>query len=573
MRALERRDALVRWSRRLAILLVLAAISFAAHRGYVSWRKNHLTAQLQAFVRQNEYASAVLVARHLLVLDPNYLPACRAMAEMAENSGRAEAVVWRKKIVQLTPGVIENQLALARSATRFNHLELAEAVLEHLPANARNGVAYHQIAAALAFAQKDLPAAENHFAAALQTDPQNSQLALNLALIRLTSSNAETAKQSRASLERLTAEPGTRLPALRALTAQALARGDEKNALRWSEQLSREANANFSDALLRFQSVQKTEAAAGALAELKNKAATNAATAADLITWLNRHELATVAIAWLPELPKTILQTQPVPLAIAESFSFLQDWTTLRSWVEGKNWGEFEALRLAVESHALHRLGRSNENAMETQNTWRAALRSAQKHPEQLAAVAQLAEGWGYAADAEEAWWLLANGNGNPRAGLAALQRIYKSSQDTHGLLRVARRALELNPLDLIAANNCASFGLLISSDRSARRLAAKLHFEHPANHAFAATYAYALQTEGKLAEGLQIMETLPEHERRYPAITAYYVVMLVESGQLERARAFLPEANRASLLPEEQKLLAAAARKLIPEVPGVAQN
>ena len=42
------------------------------------------------------------------------------------------------------------------------------------------------LAAALAFAQKDSEAAETHFAAALKSEPNNPQLALNLATIRLT---------------------------------------------------------------------------------------------------------------------------------------------------------------------------------------------------------------------------------------------------------------------------------------------------------------------------------------------------------------------------------------------------
>ena len=55
---------------------------------------------------------------------------------------------------------------------------------------------------------------------------------------------------------------------------------------------------------------------------------------------------------------------------------------------------------------------------------------------------------------------------------LTALQRLYKSTQNSHGILRVAKRALELNPSDLVAANNCASLGLLLTGDNSARRLA-----------------------------------------------------------------------------------------------------
>ncbi|MFL6539876.1 MAG: hypothetical protein ACJ8HU_03865, partial [Chthoniobacterales bacterium] len=195
--------------------------------------------------------------------------------------------------------------------------------------------------------------------------------------------------------------------------------------------------------------------------------------------------------------------------------------------------------------------------------------------PEQLVALAQLAEGWGYHAEAEEAWWQVANGSDNARAALGALQHLYRSKQNTRGLLRVAKRALELNPDDLLAANSCANLGLLVSNDSTARRLALKLHHEHPDDRAFAATYAYALHTEGKRAEALKVLEKLKEEELRNPAIAAYYVVMLTDDGKLERARSFLGDAQRATLLPEEQQLLDAAVRTLLhgEASKGVAQN
>ena len=59
-------------------------------------------------------------------------------------------------------------------------------------------------------------------------------------------------------------------------------------------------------------------------------------------------------------------------------------------------------------------------------------------------------------------------------------------------------------------------------------------------------------------------IETLKEEELRVPGIAAYYVIMLVDNGRLDRARSFLVDAKRAALLPEEEQLLAAATRKLL---------
>ena len=59
------------------------------------------------------------------------------------------------------------------------------------------------------------------------------------------------------------------------------------------------------------------------------------------------------------------------------------------------------------------------------------------------------------------------------------------------------------------------------------------------------------------------MIERLKEQQLRQPALAAYYVMMLAANGELERARAFLPAAEHANLLPEEQTLLTDAARKI----------
>lgn len=564
VREIARSEFLLRWALRTGCLLLALGLCYGGYRGYGVWRQQHLRKQLGEFVARGEFQSGVLVARRLLDLDQDDLAAYRAMAAMAETANRPEAVVWRQRIAQLEPASVDNKFALARTALRFGRIDLADAVLKSISQPASTRADFNAIAGALALARKDFALAEMHFAAAEKADSADPQLALNLAVIRLGLKDPELARVSRAKLAQLTAEPRVRREALRALASDALARNDRKQAAKWMRELQVAPDATFADTLLYFQAVEGTEAAAPALAQLQAKAATSPATAAELVTWLNRHGMAVVAAAWGARLPADIRDAQPVPLAISESFSYLRDWAALRSFVEGKDWGTAEALRLAVESHALHRLSPPERPSMETQTVWRAALKAAQPRPEQLTAIAQLAAGWGYAADAEEAWWMLAANSEHARTALGELQRLYKSKQDTRGLLRVAKRAVELNPNDLIAANNCANLGILVNGDSASRRLAAKLHQEHPNNHAFATTYAYALYAEGKLAEALKLIERLKEEELQHPAVAAYYVVMLVDNGQLERARAYLANAQRAALLPEEQLLLSAATRKLL---------
>lgn len=550
--------------RRLAICGLAAILAFGSYRGYGVWRKRHLSQQAQDFYARQDYQSAVLVARHLLQLDPKNVAACRIMAETAELAGKREALPWREWLVALEPNVAANKIALATTAVRFGQLDLARKTLDAVDPAGRANVKYHQLAGALAIAEKKPALAESEFAAALHLDPENTHFAMNLAAVRLTSADLPTKEKARAELGRLAGQNALRLEALRALTMDALVNKSSGDAEKWAALLRLEKGATFSDLLLYLEATQKTDAAAPALHDAQANATRSPAIAAALITWMNRHEMAQAAREWGLALPKEILDAPPVPLAIAEAYSFLQDWNGLHAWVDDKNWGEEEFLRLAVLSHALHRLTPGDRASMESQTAWTAALKATKNRGERVVAIAQLAEGWGYAGEAADAWWLIANGNENAKEALAALQRLYKAKQDSHGLLRVARRALELNPADLVAANNCASLGLLLNADSSARRLATKLHAENPANAAFSSTYAFALFTEGKTSEALREMERLKEPQLRHPSIAAYYFVILVENGKMERAHSYLSAANKAQLLPEEQQLLTAATRKLL---------
>jgi hypothetical protein len=564
IRALQRRDFLRRWMRRLAVCALAAVLGFGGYRGYGAWRKRHLSRQAQDFFAQRDYPSAALVARHVLQLDPKNAAACRIMAEIAELAGKREALSWREQVVALEPAVGDNKIALASSALRFRQFDLARRTLDGVEPAARASVKYHQLAGTLAIAEKKSAEAETEFAAALDLEPTNAQLALNLATVRLTSTDSGTKGRARAELARLAELSALRLDALRALTADALANKSLGDAEKWATQLRSEKGAKFSDLLLYAEANNKTAGAGTALRDAETNAAASPVTAAALITWMNRHELAQAARDWALSLPSKILDAPPVPLAVAEAYSFLQDWNGLNAWVDGKNWGQEEFLRLAVVSHALHRLTPGDRPSMEAQTAWAAALKATQNRPERLAAIAELAEGWNYAEEAADAWWIIANGNENAREALTALQRLYKAKQNSHGLLRVAKRALELNPADLVAANNYASLGLLITGDDTARRLATKLHRENPTNGLFSSTYAFALFTEGKTSEALREMETLKEGQLRHPVIAAYYFVILVENGKMERAHSFLSAANKAQLLPEEQELLTAATRKLL---------
>lgn len=560
--AVARKEFLLRLGRWSAALVAIALIAMGGRGVYASWRNKHLEKQASAFAAKGDVQSAVLVARHLLQIDPHNFIAMRLMAELADRSGSIDAIEWRRRLVALQPGNAENELALAATALRFGKIIIAAHALNAAEGACKDTSRYQQLAGAVALAEHQPGKAEQCFLRALEQEPANHQIALNLASVQLASSNSKSADLARANLRRLISESDVRVAALRALTVDALAHTNNDDARKWSAMLLEQSGPAFSDYLLNLEAARAGADATAALDKAKAAAAGSAERTANLITWMNRRALAAEALAWSRSLDQKVANTQPVPLAIAESLSCMRDWPALARLVENAKWGEHESLRLAVQSHAVRHL-ESSDSSTEAATLWRAAIKAAQGRPDQLATIAKLAEGWSYHAEAADALWQIASGTVGAKEALSALQRIYKQTSDSHGLLRVAKRALELNPSDLVAANNCASLGLLLNSDAGARRLAEKLYTEQPTNAAFAATYAFALHIDGKTADALRVIEKLKEQQLRQPALAAYYVVILAANGDVERARSFLPAAERANLLPEEQTLLTDAARKL----------
>jgi hypothetical protein len=560
--AIARREFLLRWGRRALCAGAIALMSFGAYRGYQTLRRDHLTKQAVDFYSRGDFPGAVLVARHVLQLDEQNLPATWLMAEMAEQAGNPGAIYWRQRVHQLRPHSSEDRLALVTTAMRFGQTDLARTVLNAAPETERGSAEFQQLAGGVALASGRNAAAEIFFAEVLRQRPADERAQLNLSTVRLTASDPRVRAAARIALDGLRSKPAVRLEALRALASDALSRRENELARELTEELRAESGAAFSDKLLYLEAWLGTEPAAVELTRLQTEAGHSARAAADLIAWMNRHEMAAAALKWAQTIQQELTQALPLPLAIAESYSFLEDWPGLARWVNGKNWGPQEALRLAVESHAVRRQ-QNDSGSVEASLLWRQALKAAGNRSDLLAAIAQLAEGWGYQTEAEDAWWTIANGQRNAPAALAALQRHYRAQQNTRGLLRVARRALEINPNDLTAANNCAGLGLLLGGDGAARRMAAKLYAQNPANAASVSTYAFALFTEGKTHEGLAVLEGLKDGQLQNPVLAAYHFILLVDDGQLDRARACRALAERAALLPEERQLVTDAARKI----------
>jgi predicted Zn-dependent protease len=270
--------------------------------------------------------------------------------------------------------------------------------------------------------------------------------------------------------------------------------------------------------------------------------------------------LTLLAIDFARTLPAQKLNQWPVPLAMAEAFAKVQDWTALDSLVRNKDWAQSDFMRHAYLALAL----RHQNKTTDADKEWALAEKEAALQPAFLSMLTRSTAQWHW----EKEWiQLLWNLTKYPETELEALQNLYQkylNDGDTTGLYRVLVRLIDLLPEDERIQNNFAQVCLLLKADVDrARKIAEQLHRKQGANAAYATTYAFALYSRGDTTGALKVLSTLAPTQLQDPSIATYYGVILAASGNTQKAREYLQLSSSAKLLPEEKELVKKAQSSL----------
>src|ERR1017187_6838739 len=290
----------------VVVLLAVAATAWFGRSAYKNYKERRSQAQAQAFLAKGDFRSAVLSARQALQLNPTNVPACRIMAASADLSHSPTMLDWQRRIV-LTEPTIENKLLLASSSLRYQSFPfpLATQILDELTPAATNLASYQVVAASLALSLRRLDEAENHFETATKLDPTNQLYELNLAILRLGSTNATKVVPSRAVLENLRSDANLGPPALRALVVDRIMHRDAAGAENFSTQLVASAPATGADRLQHLRILLQPQMADFAirLQAVQQSAVTNALAVAEVAAWMQANNLLAEDLRWLTNLP------------------------------------------------------------------------------------------------------------------------------------------------------------------------------------------------------------------------------------------------------------------------------
>ena len=529
----------------------------SAHRAWNRWHQSQLLAEADRQLDQNHLAEAEKIVRQVVVIDPNSLVAARLLAEITEKENRSETVAWRAQIARLDPD-LESQLNLASAALRFGQLDVARIALGRVPPDDREKAAYHVVAGWLARAQGNIAEEERHFAAAVASEPTNDTYQFNLAALQVLSPEPDKSSPARDQLERLSKVAQFRTESLRALLNDALRHNQTEKANDFAQQLQMSSQVTFSDYLLCLDLYRKLNPKKfdALLEKVKSVADDDRSYVAELVTWLNKNNLAGDALKWTDRLPGNLTNQSPSISAIAGSLALTKNWSRLKRWSRGGSWGEDEYLQYAYQAYAA-RQSRHGGAEAEFASLWASALKTAESNPDHELALARLASEWDLTGEAEPLWQKVSKQSTTRREALDALYQIYRSTNDLPNLRLTAQRLEQSSPEEVGLQTNAARLALLLDRNTAEGRNLAKHAYEiAPNDPKVAVTYAFALYSTGRTAEGLEILKKLPPDELRDPHSAVYAALLFDDDNQVELANQYIALAKAGSIYPEEKQLL-----------------
>jgi predicted Zn-dependent protease len=540
-------------------MMAVAAAGWFGRKAYKHSTERRLVSQAAQYLKTNDFKNAELCLRRALQVNPFSIPANKMVADMLETAGMPSALGWRIRTAQLQPNDVNSRMSWAETALKAGDLKSAEDALGGLTGAAKTSPTYYKLRGALAWAKHDSSEAERHYLEALRLEPTNPAIVLNLDTIHLASTNQETARAARISLEQLTTNEVCRLNDLQ---RDALARKSIADALRFSKQLASGPSAMFGDKIDYLEILRSsTNADFGSwLASLKQESIQTPVRAFALGRWMALAEGPNVALQWLQSLPGEVETNQPVPLIITDCKIALKDWAGLLVLVQKQDWGEANFYRLAVESLACRSLGKDYS----CQAAWRNSLRQSARRLDRLSRLAQVTAGWEWKVENTEVLHEILEEFPREKWAANSLMAQLYAAGNTRELVDCLTKMYAADPTDVRVKNNLANLYLLRKSDlEKAYRLAREAYDSSPKDPFFSSTYAYSLLLQNKSDEALKVLGDLQPEYLRIPSVAAYYGVVQAEAGHKELAKASLQRAESAKLLPEEKDLVRLAKASL----------
>ena len=527
--------------------IVISLVCILSVRGYRAWRVEKELRAAQVYLQQRDNRNALLSLQRAVVLRPDNLEARRALASLLEEAASSEALIHRRKLMDLEPQLLEPKLAYVRTALRLGHLQQASKTLKSIKGSHRKTPEFMELQAELQVKRGRPEGALEIYRDLIELRPDDERSRVKLTALELRSGSERDQATARAALESRVRDDEFGLLALRALAEDALQRSDFAAALTWSKRACEMPLSEVSDRLLHLEALfgAKSPSFESWLADLERIALENTPFALDVAKWKMNVLGAEVASQWLERLPPSTRENPAVCVVLADCYNALQRWQDLQSLVDRTAWREREPLRLGLLARAQAGLG----NVRKSERTWQLALKEAQIYPAQLASLLAMART--DKRDVREVLWMIAEREPENLAARQELYQAYWQERNADGMLRMMELVLRERPNDRAAKYNVAA--LLLVTGRGIDRadlLARELYEDDPVSVSNAVIHGFSIHLKGDSRKAAALLDGRDDLDKLGNDGAAYYSLILAGCGRDEDARRVLSAVDREALLP-----------------------
>ncbi|MET0263541.1 MAG: hypothetical protein ABW223_11625 [Rariglobus sp.] len=530
---------------------------------YPIWRERATLRMARQWLDANRLDEAEPVVHLALELAPLRAESWQLAAEFALKSGKPKsALTFAHRAAALAPSDEAVQLDWAATAMIAEEWEQAETALQTLSSNARESARGRRLSGELARRNGTMDTARKHFEEALRLEPGVAVNEVPLGVTLLVATEPGDRDRGRDLLEKWTSDPQVGAEALRVLLVHSVQRSDQPAMRAQARALRSHPAATRTDVFNSLSALALSDEAefTTALAEVKHAYAKNEESAAKLIEWLGGTGRASEAIVWSATLPDEFTARPPVAVATADVLRLSEDWSALRARTVNANWGRLNRVRAGYQLMAERRLG----NAVVADRIWETLLADVVTGGGETLFLAGAFYSWGLREEAVKLWWRCAEQPGVAMAALGSLARHYQLQRDADGLHQTFNRLRALRSGDALIANNFAYLGLVLNRGRDqAYRISRENHLRYPENVLYRSTYCFALRSEGRVTEALELFEAVKEEIATRPEIAFSYGLTLLTAGRKEEAKAMLLRVDGAAVTLEEARIVTEALKKL----------
>src|SRR5205814_2409089 len=237
----------------------------------------------------------------------------------------------RKKIADDHPDSIPDAVALAKTALRFGEVDVADTTLRRVAGKAEGSAGYHEAVGQIAQLRKNYSDAEREFQQALNCDPKNNHLSLQLAAVQLRSADPATHETGQKVLDSLLSDKALRFRAAKTLLEYAAEHRDSE-VIHYAELLNSYPETPFQDQLICLQLFSRLQLPqfASALTVLQERAPANPDDLTALISWMSTNNMSFLALDWIKRLPQEVLMQRPVFVAVGDCYAATKDCAGLQ---------------------------------------------------------------------------------------------------------------------------------------------------------------------------------------------------------------------------------------------------